>query len=155
MTIEYPHAGDEAVRAVMPVFRQLYTTEPGGAARAMAIVKRSANRAGTPEGRELITIVKAHGRGLREFDESTIGGALVHNGKTLTNRDILNLWLNGDHMHYDLEKAAVIEAWPKEFLELQLHGALVGFRNGYWVLANLVRLCLAEPGLSGTSASAA
>jgi hypothetical protein len=149
MQIEYPHAGDEAVRAVMPVFRQLYTdTERGSAARAMKILKASAHTRATDEGRQLIQLLKDHGRGLREFRRSNAGLALLHNDVDLDFGRVIDLWLNGDYMHFDEVKANVISAWPPEIMQMQLHTALVGFRNGYWVLANLVRLCLAEPALA-------
>lgn len=73
---------------------------------------------------------------------------IIYNGESLTLQRILDLWLNGEHMHFDEDKAAILHTSISALLELQLHTAVVGLQNGYWVLANLIELCLAEPAVS-------
>lgn len=148
VAMEHAHAGDEAMRAVVPIFRQLYTdTAPASAARVMSIIKQSAHRTGTEEGRELIALLRDHARLHKELRAGNGGMSLVHDGSPIDNAGVIDLWLNGEYMHWDEDKAAVLEAWPEPIMRFQLNGAVVALRNAYWVLANLVRRVLAAPAI--------
>ena len=154
LQMEHSHpGGEEALLAALPVFRQIYNTsdERGSATRAISILKRSAKARGTPDGRKLIDLLKGHTTAIEGLEKENGGLQIMLNGEPLFFGRIIDLWLNGDYMHHDEDKAAILEKAPRDILAFQLHGAIVSFRQCYCVLANVVRRCLEEPALSAST----
>ncbi len=134
---------DEALSAALPVFRQLYAQgETANAGRVINHISGAAHRAGTEVGREIIALVKGHKRVLRQLNEGSPAMGLVHNGSALTNTDLITYWLYGDQIHWDPEKAAVLEAWPSGLLYQPLVWLLDRYARIYWNLGNLARLTI-------------
>jgi hypothetical protein len=159
MEMEHTTAPEDAVLAAVTIFRQIHTGHwRGSASRAVNILKQSAHVRDTEDGRKLIALLKHHKKRLGELGRADGGFQLVHktvNPETgtvtetpLRFGEIIDILFNGDYLHWDEDKAAVIEVWPHGILQSQLTGALLDFRNQYWVLANCVKRCLDEPALT-------
>jgi hypothetical protein len=144
---------EEQLLAALPTFRQLYNTanEPGSAARVINILQRSAHQRGSDDGRKLIAILKGHKKCLANLRADNGGLKYVHNGKSLTFGDVIDLWVNGEYLHHDPEKAAVLDTAYSDFLAFQLRGAVVSHGRCYRVLANVVTRCIEEPALSASA----
>jgi hypothetical protein len=151
LTISYEDGGvvemvheteQEPVRAAAPIFRQLYTpNEHGSARRASNILKQSANARGGPDADKLIALMKHNEAALRILDKANGGFAINFNGEELHFKQIVDLLVNGEIMHSDVDKAAAFAAL-EGLVWFQFIGALVAFRDRYWLVRNCVTTAL-------------
>jgi hypothetical protein len=160
MEMQHTTAPEEALLAVVTIFRQIHTGHwRGSAGRAISILKQSAYARDSDDGRKLIALLKYHQKRHREIAKADGGFQLTHQTpdetKILRFGDIIDILFNGDYLHWDEGKAAIIEVWPPGILQFQLTGALMDFRNSYWVLANCVKRCLQEPALTAGAVGSA
>lgn len=153
LTISYEDGGgvelvheteQEPVRAAAPIFRQLYTpNEHGSARRASNILKQSANARGGPDADKLIALMKYHEAALRDLDKANGGFAINFNGDELRFKQIIELLVNAEIMHNDVDKAAAFTAL-EGFVWFQFIGALVAFRDRHWLMRNCVTAALEQ-----------
>jgi hypothetical protein len=119
MEIQRTTAPEEAVLAAVTIFRQIHTGHSrGSASRAINILKQSAHARATDDGRKLIALLKHHKKRLGELGRADGGFQLVHKTvnpetaavteTTLRFGEIIGILFNGDYLHWDEEKAAVI-----------------------------------------------
>jgi hypothetical protein len=150
-------ADQEAVKAVNGDFRQLWTdSNPTSAASALAILKNAANRRGTEASREVIRELRKFGRVLEERGRTDPRGKMLVEvefgvSREMEPREIINLWLKGEYLHDDLDKADELgldeESAMSAVTQHSLQSA-IGDYISYWsVLADLIVKVLEEPAL--------
>lgn len=158
MRTELPYAGEEALRAMLPIFRSLYLhNEPASARTVLRVLKQHAHARGGEHTDVAITTLKGWEQGLRQVVRTDPVIALTHEHQradgTVEKRDltpayVIDLWLNGEYFHWDEAKAQELERYPMpDVLRFNFFTALMQLRNHYWGIANVVREILREPTL--------
>jgi hypothetical protein len=154
-TLDYP--GEEAVRAVVGLFRQLYNhNEPTSYNQILKLLGRhvherdSAHRdTGLEELRALREWEKDALRPTMELKWQHIrpDGTLAYE-EELTPAVLIDLFLHGRYLHQGNEKSDKLDAWPLAHLaQHSFFGAMSALSQVYWVGANVVREILKTPAL--------
>lgn len=151
----YP--GEEAVRAVIGLFRQLYNhREPTSYHQILKLLGRHANERASPLRDAAVTQLKT----LREWEKEALrptialrwqharpDGSIAHE-EDLTPEVLIDLFLHGKYLHKGNEKSDKLDAWPlAHLLQQSLFTAMFGLSQVYWVGRNVVTEVLKSPGL--------
>lgn len=144
----------EAVRAVVLAFRQLFTnSNETSAARVMNILSLSGQRSETAAGKEVIAFVRALKRDMKKrlahdrrgvFLEESGSGELVER----TPGEIVDIWLNGEYFHDDRDLANQLDPpghMSYEMMQMSLQMTIRDFIRYWDALGQLVTLALSEP----------
>ncbi len=102
-------------------------------------ISGAAYRAETDVGREIIAIAKDHKRVLRQFGPRQPSDGAHSQRQFADEHGFINHWLYGDQIHWDPQKAAVLEAWPSGLLYQPLVSLLNHYAREYWNLGDLAR----------------
>jgi hypothetical protein len=157
--IRYVGPNREALDAVAPAFRELYGGGRRNHTSATAIAKlicHHAHAAKTEPGRQLAEQLRDFRRALknRAKRDPRIGILVERSGhvgssSSLTPNDAIDLLLNGDLFHYELEKADEFEDTPpyEQSLVLMVHSAIRDFAPLWEKLDWIVSAILIEPRL--------
>jgi hypothetical protein len=150
-------ADQEAVKAVDGDFRQLWTdSNPTSAASVLSILKNAAKRRGSKASREVIKELRKFGRRLEERGRTDPRGKMLVEvefgvSREMEPREIINLWLKGEYLHDDLDKADELgldeESAMSALTQHSLQSAISDYISYWSVLANLVAKVLGEPAL--------
>jgi hypothetical protein len=154
-TLVYP--GEEAVRAVVALFRQLYNhQEPTSFHQILKLLGRHAHERASVHRDAATAELKA----LREWEKDALkptaalrwqhtgpDGSIVSE-EDLTPEVLIDLFLHGKYLHKGNEKSDKLDAWPLGHVaQHSFFGAMAALSQVYWVGANVVREVLKEPSL--------
>jgi hypothetical protein len=154
-TLIYP--GEEAVRAVVGLFRQLYNHhEPTSYHQVLKLLGRHVHDRDGDHRDAALAELKA----LREWEKDALqpgmalrwqhcrpDGSVAHE-EDLTPAVLIDLFLHGRYMHKGNEKSDKLDAWPLAHVAQQsFFDAMHGLSQVYWVGANVVREILKVPAL--------
>ncbi len=146
---------DEAVRAVVPLFRQLYSdTEPTSYTSTIRLLSENVQRRDSPRRAEAIDALRALRRWKREAIKQQ-GLVIRSNGEELTIPILIELFLHGRFLHKDDDKVATLDMFQLEaMLMFEFLGAIKQLAQIFWVGRNVVRPILDTPSLlSGARAA--
>jgi hypothetical protein len=146
LTTQLTYAGEEAVRAVVPIFRQLYShKEPTSFVRVFDLLADHARARGSEATNEALAALKEFRTAEREILRDPDGVDLRLDNERLTPRVLVDLFLNGHYLHKGNAKSDKLAQWPLADLTKQsFFATLVHLRNLYWTAANVVRRILAQ-----------
>lgn len=71
------------------------------------------------------------------------------NGESLTPERWIELWLYGEHFHWDEDKAETLGAWPPDVSRWMLINVLWELARRYWAIRNVVCKVLRHSSLTG------
>jgi hypothetical protein len=160
-TLVYP--GEEAVRAVVGLFRQLYNHhEPTSYHQIIKLLSRHAHERGSEHRDAAIAELK----GLREWEKDALrptmalrwqhvraDGSIAYE-EDLTPEVLIDLFLHGKYLHKGNEKSDKLDAWPMaHLLQHSFFGAMTALSQVYWVGRNVVAEVLDVPVLLDASAA--
>jgi hypothetical protein len=147
----------EALDAISGTFRELYGGGKRNQTSAKAISKllgEHANARATAAGEKLAKTLKGYRADLADRDQvDSRMGILVEDPDDLssiqTPRQVIDVFLNGDLLHYEPAKAEELEEDPHytEMLMVMLHSAIRDFAVLWQKLAALVKRILDDPGM--------
>jgi hypothetical protein len=153
-TLTYP--GEEAVRAVVGIFRQLYLHhEPTSYHQILKLLGRHVHERDS----SLRDAATAALRELRDWEKEVlkpkIALSMEHGAadgssvqEDLTPAVLIDLFLHGKYLHKGNEKSDKLAAWPLAHLaQHTFMGTMVDLSQVYWVGANVVREVLKVPAL--------
>ena len=162
-TIDYP--GEEAVRAVVGLFRQLYNHhEPTSYNSVLKLLGHHVNERDSAHRDEAIAELRA----LRGWEKEALrptmqliwqhtrpDGTVVEE-EELTPVVLIDLFLHGRYLHRGNEKSDKLDAWPMAHLAQQsFFEAMMTLSQVYWVGANVVKESLKVPALLDSSGPSA
>lgn len=154
-TLVYP--GEEAVRAVVGLFRQLYNHhEPTSYDQIIKLLSRHAQERGSQHR----DVAVAELRALRAWEKDALrptialkwqhtrpDGSMAYE-EDLTPEVLIDLFLHGKYLHKGNEKSDKLEAWPLAHIAQQsFFGAMTALAQVYWVGRNVVAEVLEVPTL--------
>jgi hypothetical protein len=154
-TLVYP--GEEAVRAVVGLFRQLYNHhEPTSYHQVFKLLSRHAHERGSEHRAAAVVELRA----LRDWEKDalrpTIGltwqharsdGSIAYE-EDLTPEVLIDLFLHGKYLHKGNEKSDKLAAWPLAHVAQQVFfSAMTALSQVYWVGRNVVAEALRTPAL--------
>jgi hypothetical protein len=144
--------GEEAVRAVMPLFRELYTDENPTSARAVLnILRRHARARGTVASKAVLREMESLRNALTERKQSDPRAAFLEEGREGPRppREIIDVWLNGEYFHFDEPKAVELAegGGAVEPMRMILHSAVRDFAQVWKHIAVRVEAALDEESL--------
>lgn len=143
------YAGEEAVRAVVGLFRQLYNhREPTSYNQILKLLSRHAHERASEHRVAAITELKA----LREWEKEALrpvialkwrharpDGSIAYE-EDLTPEVLIDLFLHGKYLHKGNEKSDKLDAWPfAHLLQQSFFGAMTALSQVYWVGRNVVQ----------------
>jgi hypothetical protein len=145
---------DEAVRAAITQFRQIYNhKEPHSFDRAMKVLKRSAHDLGGPETKAALAVLDAHLKAAREGVKMGAGIGIEFETpkgqEAVSNREILDAYFHGHYLHSGNKKSELakrldaLQPWPK----YTLYTVMLRLHNVYWAAANSAERPLTHPRL--------
>lgn len=111
MQVDIEYAGDEAVRAALLVFRALYRDdEPASFKRTLGILRARAVARGGVASEALTELLDEVGRGYRELLRSADPMVVLSHSSEKgepppRTRQVIEDWLNGEHFHWDSDRA--------------------------------------------------
>lgn len=142
---------DEAVRAAITLFRQIYTeTEPASAAAALKILKRQIRGRPGPSQADALQAIKELRSWLNEILERGIGLGIVFERPTgsdpITPRKILDAYFHGHYLHSGNKTKLAreldqLEPWAR----YTFYSVMWKLTRAYWVIANVAELALRTP----------
>jgi hypothetical protein len=145
---------DEAVRAAITLFRQIYTsTEPASAAAALKILKRRIRGRPGPHQTEALAAVKELRSWLHEILEHGIGLGIVFERPSgsdpITPRRILDAYFHGHYLHSGNKTRSAreldqLQPWAR----YTFCSVLWKLTHAYWVIANVAELALQTPAVT-------
>ena len=151
MRAEMAEPDDEAVRAAVTLFRQLYS--PSEPSSFNAVLKRSAHEHGGARRDETIAALDEHISSARDAVNAGIGvGIVFERGdeqQPIGPREIIDAYVHGHYLHARNDKSDLarrldgLQPWAR----YTLYTVMLALRNVYWVAANVVDRVLAEPAL--------
>jgi len=154
-TLVYP--GEEAVRAVVGLFRQLYNHhEPTSYHQIIKLLSRHVHEHGSQHRDSAVAELKA----LREWEKDALRPTFALNWQharpdgsiayeeDLTPEVLIDLFLHGKYLHKANEKSDKLAAWPLAHVAQQVFfGAMTALSEVYWVGRNVVAEVLKVPAL--------
>ena len=148
LTTELPYAGEEAVRAVVPLFRQLYADrEPTSYVQVMNLLSRHIKARESDLQADAIKALRELRRWPNEILASP-GIKLVMNDEVLSPAVLVDLFLHGHYLHKGNEKSEKLAQWPvADVTRHVFFTTILQLRNVYWVGRNVVLRVLAQPQL--------
>lgn len=142
---------DEAVRAAITLFRQIYTsTEPASAAAALKILKRRVRGRPGPYQAEALEAIKELRSWLNEILDRGIGLGIVFErpsgSDAITSRRILDAYFHGHYLHSGnktklAQELDQLEPWAR----YTFYSVIWKLTRAYWVIANVAELALQTP----------
>ncbi|HEX3804789.1 MAG TPA: hypothetical protein VHV75_18335 [Solirubrobacteraceae bacterium] len=143
---------DEAVRAVVSAFRQIYASdEPTSAARTLSILKRSVRARSGADQADALEAIRDLKMWLNEILDYGIGmGISFDDGQHQDRVDakrILDTYFHGKYLHSGNAKAALarrldnLEPWPR----YTLYRVMWKLARAYWIIANVAEFALLTP----------
>jgi hypothetical protein len=143
---------DEAVRAAVTAFRQIYTeSEPTSAAATLNLLKRSVRARSGPNRDEALAAIRELRDWLQELLNCGIGlGIVFDNGtrqRQIDPRTILDTYFHGHYLHSGNEKSQLarlldgLEPWAR----YTLYSVMWKLTQAYYVIANGAELALQTP----------
>jgi hypothetical protein len=154
-SLTYP--GEEAVRAVVGLFRQLYNHhEPTSYHQILKLLSRHAHERGSEHRDAAVAELKA----LREWEKEALrptialkwqharpDGSIAHE-EDLTPEVLIDLFLHGKYLHKGNDKSDKLDAWPyAHLLQQSFFGAMIALSQVYWVGRNVVAQVVTVPSL--------
>jgi hypothetical protein len=145
---ELDYAGEEAVRAVVPLFRQLYNpTEPTSYVQVLKLLSRHVKARESALQADAIEALRDLRRGQQQILTQPMG-QIVMNAEELTPAALVDLFLHGHYLHKGNEKSEKLAQWPvTDLLRHSFFTTMLQLRNLYWIGRNVVLRVLAEPSL--------
>lgn len=145
LTTALDYAGEEAVRAVVPVFRQLYAhNEPTSMVTLFNLLAEHVRARGGPLEDEALAALKEFRVAQRQVLRGEGGPALILNDRRLTPEVLIDLFLHGHYLHKGNEKSDQLAEWPlSDVTKHTFFVAMDQLRRLYWNAANVVRRILA------------
>lgn len=121
---EMEEPDDEAVRAAVTLFRQLYNhNEPGSFSAVFKLLKRSAHERGGPRRGEALAALDEHVTAAREAVNRGIRMGIVFDygdrQQPITPRDIIDAYFHGHYLHARNDKSELasrlddLQPWPR------------------------------------------
>jgi hypothetical protein len=137
---------EEAVHAVVPLFRSLYVpTEPTSYRRTLNLLKRHVHE--SPRREAAIGALKDLGRWERDSLNNN-AMSIVRNNVRMTADHIIKLYLNGQYLHKDRELHDQLDAFlMPEVLRAEFLRAIRLLGSVYWIGRNVVAAVLETPSL--------
>jgi hypothetical protein len=143
MASEMEDPDDEAVRAAITQFRQIYSpNEPHSFNSAMKILKRSAYERDGADTAEVIALLDGHLQAAREAVNGGIGVGIVFESpagnEDVGPREIIDAYFHGHYLHSGNPKSDLakrldgLEPWPR----YTLYTVMLRLHNVYWQAAN-------------------
>lgn len=154
-SLTYP--GEEAVRAVVGLFRQLYNHhEPTSYHQILKLLSRHAHERGSEHRDAAVAELKA----LREWEKEALrptialkweharpDGSIAHEDD-LTPEILIDLFLHGKYLHKGNDKSDKLDAWPlAHVMQQSFFGAMIALSQVYWVGRNVVAQVVTVPSL--------
>lgn len=154
-TLVYP--GEEAVRAVVGLFRQLYNHhEPTSYHQIIKLLSRHAHEHGSEHRDAAVAELKA----LREWEKDALrpttaltwhharpDGTIAYE-EELTPEVLIDLFLHGKYLHKGNEKSDKLDAWPLTHVAQQVFfSAMTALSQVFWVGRNVIVEVLKVPAL--------
>ena len=147
--------GEEAVRAVLPLFRELYTdSNPTSAMSALRVLDRRARTRGAPDSLAARNEIRTWRRSLRDRRDHDPYGVLLEEDRLGCSVErapsyIIDLWFNGEYFHFDDEKAGELgDNEPvTEMMRMSLHSAIRDFTRTWTAIGRFTTVALQEPTL--------
>jgi hypothetical protein len=154
-SLTYP--GEEAVRAVVGLFRQLYNHhEPTSYHQILKLLSRHAHERGSEHRDAAVAELKA----LREWEKEALrptialkweharpDGSIAYE-EDLTPEVLIDLFLHGKYLHKGNEKSDKLDAWPlAHVLQQSFFGTMIALSQVYWVGRNVVAQVVTGPSL--------
>jgi len=154
-TLVYP--GEEAVRAVVGLFRQLYNHhEPTSYHQMLKLLSRHAHERGSEHRDAAVAELKS----LREWEKDALRPTIVlkweraredgsiADTEDLTPAVLIDLFLHGKYLHKGNEKSDKLDAWPLAHVAQQVFfDAMINLSRIYWVGRNVVAEVVKVPTL--------
>lgn len=154
-SLTYP--GEEAVRAVVGLFRQLYNHhEPTSYHQILKLLSRHSHERGSEHRDAAVAELKA----LREWEKEALRPTIalkwqharsdgsIANEEDLTPEVLIDLFLHGKYLHKGNEKSDKLAAWPyAHLLQQSFFGAMIALSQVYWVGRNVVAQVVTVPSL--------
>ncbi len=154
-TLIYP--GEEAVRAIVGLFRQLYNPhEPTSYHQTIKLLSRHAHERGSQHR----DVAVAELRALREWQKDALRPTIalkwqharpdgsIGYEEDLTPELLIDLFLHGKYLHKGNEKSDKLDAWPlAQVAQQSFFGAMTALSQVYWVGRNVVAEVLNAPAL--------
>jgi hypothetical protein len=154
-SLTYP--GEEAVRAVVGLFRQLYNHhEPTSYHQIIKLLSRRAHDRDSEHRDAAVAELRA----LREWEKAVLrptidlkwqharpDGSIAYE-EDLTPEVLIDLFLHGKYLHKGNEKSDKLDAWPyAHLLQQSFFAALIALSQVYWVGRNVVAEVVLVPSL--------
>jgi hypothetical protein len=154
MASEMDEPDDEAVRAAITQFRQIYNPhEPHSFKKAIDVLKASANDRDGPHRDEAITLLKGHQDAARKAVQMGIGLGIAFERpdgvEDVGPREIIDAYFHGHYLHSGNSKSELarrldaLQPWPR----YTLYTVMGRLRNVYWQAANAADRVLSHPSL--------
>lgn len=160
LTTELPYAGEEAVRAIAGLFRQLYShTEPTSFPALRNLLSEHVHRHPSPLQEEARDAIKQlhdvekrilRGDGQMALVMRRVGADGTEISETLTPRLLIDLFLHGHYLHSGNDKADKLAEWPIPDMARHVFFSAINDLSGlYWVGRDIVSRILSHPELLG------
>ena len=160
--LTYP--GEEAVRAVVGLFRQLYNhREPTSYHQILKLLSQHVHERGSEHRDAAVAELKS----LREWEKEALQPVIALKWKharpdgsiayeeDLTPEVLIDLFLHGKYLHKGNEKSDKLDAWPcAHLLQRSFFGAMTALSHVYWVGRNVVQEVLKTPALLDAASAA-
>jgi hypothetical protein len=146
-TLVYP--GEEAVRAVVGLFRQLYNHhEPTSYHQILKLLSRHAHERGAEHRDAAVAELKSLRPAIDlKWQHARPDGSIAYE-EDLTPEVLIDLFLHGKYLHKGNEKSDKLDAWPyAHLLQQSFFGAMFGLSQVYWVGRNVVAEVFKVPSL--------
>jgi len=154
-TLVYP--GEEAVRAVVGLFRQLHNHhEPTSYHQILKLLSRHAHERSSEHRDAAVAELK----GLREWEKDALRPTIalkwehvrpdgsIADAEDLTPAVLIDLFLHGKYLHKGNEKSDKLDAWPLAHVAQQVFfDAMINLSKVYWVGRNVAAEVVTVPGL--------
>jgi hypothetical protein len=158
MFSEMDEPDDEAVRAAITQFRQIYDhKEPNSFQRAMKVLKRSAHELNGPDREAAIALLDSHLQAERDAINMGIGLGITFEKRgeqeAISPRQIIDAYFHGHYLHSGNAKSELakrldeLQPWPR----YTLYTVMLRLHNVYWPSANAAERVLKEPTLLDAS----
>ncbi|HEV3000031.1 MAG TPA: hypothetical protein VGW75_04755 [Solirubrobacteraceae bacterium] len=158
LTTQFNYAGEEAVRAVVGLFRQLYShNEPTSFHAICQLLADHVRERGSELMREALDalneyrelerrILKGEGEIAMQMTRRHTDG--TETTERLTPRLLIDLFLHGHYLHKGNAKSDKLAQWPiPDMAKHVFFGAITRLRNLWWAGRNAVRRILSCPEL--------
>ena len=151
-TREMDEPSDEAVRAAITQFRQLYSPrEPHSLNRVLNLLGRSIHERDGDRRDEALALIDLHRSNAREVMRPTIGITFERpsGSEEISTEKIIDAYVHGHYLHSGNDKSKLARELDdlQPFPRFTLYSVMLGLRNVYWVAANGVDRVLATPAL--------